>query len=624
MRNRRTFRLTPFHTLFIAAVILRVLLIANPGFEADISFWKSWGLATFDKWIIEGLAVSNNNCPTPVAYVLGGMVVIYSIFADPHNFNVFWQNTNLLFLAVAKFLPIIADIGIAGLLLFAGSRARRLHLPELPHKILGLTYWQLGALAVLWNPIVIIDGAWWGQVDSVGLVIFLAAVILALMRKSYLAGLVFILSMMTKLQNMIYGPVLFLLIWQVSGYRGLIAAMAGSITGFFGLNIEFFLTRNMDRVVTSLTQNYDYFPWMSLKAYNLWWIVTGGQGMAVSDKVTVLGITNAKTVGLLIFSGLYGTAVLSQILAPVFPRLKTRETRHQRILPAFFSGLIVINAAFFLFQTESHDRYAFPIAVFLILWGAFLFTNTTKPVFLRRFRIAVAAYITFSLLYFYNLHTALVNNYPANGLPVLSSLTGIPVTITVAYALITLFAVFLMIRIRQSQAFLVAVAVGTLFTVSALAAKNLPLLTRSSVPLTAITPYTSEQEYGRRQTDRTVQSSFGGPEGWERLSVQYAFYKHGIGSHANSRYVFDINRKFTRFTTDYGVDTEAGTRASVVFEIYGDDRLLFRSEKRGRFDLPGHADVPVSGVKTLTLIITDAGDGNYDDHADWINPVLWP
>ena len=91
------------------SLIARLALIPNPGFEADISFWKAWGLAVVDKGIIEGLKVSNSNYPTPFMYVLGAMVRVYSLFADPHAFNQFWTNTNLFFLAISKMLPIIAD-----------------------------------------------------------------------------------------------------------------------------------------------------------------------------------------------------------------------------------------------------------------------------------------------------------------------------------------------------------------------------------------------------------------------------------------------------------------------------------------------------------------------------------
>ena len=74
-----------------------------------------------------------------------------------------------------------------------------------------------------------------------------------------LAGMIFMAAMMTKLQNMIYGPIFFLFIWQYLGYEGLIRAVAGTVLAFFGLNIEFLLARDMGRVVASLTENFDSF-----------------------------------------------------------------------------------------------------------------------------------------------------------------------------------------------------------------------------------------------------------------------------------------------------------------------------------------------------------------------------
>ncbi|EKD87433.1 MAG: hypothetical protein ACD_36C00085G0008, partial [uncultured bacterium] len=56
--------------LFVIAFLLRLLLVPNPGFEADVSFWKSWGLATRDFGIVEGIKQTNNNYPTPFAYTL--------------------------------------------------------------------------------------------------------------------------------------------------------------------------------------------------------------------------------------------------------------------------------------------------------------------------------------------------------------------------------------------------------------------------------------------------------------------------------------------------------------------------------------------------------------------------
>ena len=188
---------------------------------------------------------------------------------------------------------------------------------------------------------------------------------------------------------------------------------------------------------------------------------------------------------------------------------------------------------------------------------------------------------------------------------------------TTSYILLGLFSVFLFSLTKL----FVLVPIVVVIILSIL---NLPLRTKNPISLNKITPFVSEQQYGTRQIDKTVQGSFGGPNTWTRLSVQYAFYRQGIGTHANSKYTYNLNKNFSRFETDFGIDTESGTKASAIFEIYGDDTLLFRSEKMGRFDLPKHVSVTVVDVKNLTLITTDAGDGNTDDHTDWLHPKLWP
>jgi len=608
--------------LFIGlALIVRIILIPNPGFEADVSFWKSWGLATVDYGAVEGLKLTNNNYPTPFTYTLGAIVWTYGLFADPHNFQEFWSNTNVLFLTVSKLRLLLADFGIAAFILSIGRRSKsttgRFGFPDVNFSLLGLSFYELLAVVYLLNPISIMDGAWWGQVDSLGVCIFLGAVMLALKKQPLWAGVVFMLAMMTKLQNMIYAPIFFLFLWQHLGYTGLMTAISGAALGFFGLNAEFILTKNADRVLASLTENYDYFPWMSLMAYNLWWIVSGARGLITSDKLTVLGILNAKTVGLTIFSSLYLFAVVRQL----FDKAKTHTSS---ILQTFIESLIIANAAFFLFQTQSHDRYAFPLSVFLLLWSPFFVTQGGSRYVTKRIQLLGSLYAGFSVFYFYNLHTALVVNYPQNGLPLLSLLTHPMATLITAWILIGLFGLFLFSLVKQSITSRKILILVALIWTTAIVGMNMPIIQKKPVSLTFFSPFISEQAYGTRQINRSVQSSFGGPYKWTRLSVQYLFYTHGIGTHANSKYVFDIAGKFTRFTVDYGIDTEAGTKASAVFEIYGDGKLLHRSPIMGRFDLPKHAEVDIKGVRHLWLVTKDAGDNNYDDHTDWLNPMLWP
>lgn len=613
----------------LIALFLRLALIPNPGFEADISFWKAWGLAVVDKGIVEGLKVSNNNYPTPFSYTLGLMVWIYSLFADPHNFNEFWTNTNLLFLTISKMFPILADFGIAGIIVWITSKLEsdtnlRMHTNATNKdgpfvsfasiRILASGGYLL-ALAYLLSPISLIDGAWWGQVDSLGLVIFLLAVVFALKKMPILAGVIYMAAVMTKLQNMIYGPIFFLFIWQTLGYNGLIRAILGVVLAFFGLNIEFFLSRNMDRVVASLTENYDYFPLMSLNAYNLWWIVSGAKGMAMSDKFLSVGIMNAKTVGLVLFSSVYLFAAL-------------RQWMQKHSLQLFLESLILVNGAFFLFQTQSHDRYAFPLSVFLLLWAPFVirFTENGKRK-TENFRSHLSVYIfpftffLFTIFYFYNLHTGLVVNYPNNGIPGLSLLIQPFFTISASVVLLVLFGVILIYLVQRTPIVATLLPTGGILAIFIIS--NLPLLLKKPVSLTRFTPYISEQGYGTRQTNMPVNAYLGYPK-WSFLSVQYAFYRTGIGTHSPSYIVYDLGGHFKKFTTDFGIDTEAGGKGSAVFEVYGDDKLLYRSDKIGRYNLPRHAEVDVTGVKRLGLVTTDAGDGKSDDHTDWLRPTLWP
>lgn len=618
--------------IFYIGLILRILFIPNQGFEADVAFWKSWGLAPFDLGMVKAREITNNNYPPPFSYFLWFITWVYSFFANPHTFNEYWNNNNLLYLTIVKLPIVLADMGIVGLILWVGKKAKKIGFPEYPM----IFYALLGGLYFL-NPVSITDGAWWGQVDALGVLIFFLAILAILTKHPLLAGVLYMTSMMTKLQNMIYGPVFFLFLWQQMGYAGLARGIIGAVVAFFGLNIEFFLASHMDWVIKSLTENYDYFPWMSLNAYNIWWIFSGARGMQVSDKLLALGMMNAKKVGLVLFSGTYLFAVLGMIV-PTLQGLwrsgkkLTEEFRppddsqQKTLLFRFFTSLIVIASGFFLFQTESHDRYAFPISVFLLLWAPFLIyfhhpLDAKTVLKTKTAKFFIVGYSIFSLIYFYNLHTALVVNYPANGLPLLSLAVQPIFTNSASLLNLLLFVFFVVVLVRKFSPAVYLPPVA--FVLAALLAGNAPLLLKKPVSLTKFTPYISQQGYGTRQTDMPV-NAFLGFNKWSALSVQYSFFRKGIGTHAPSWIDYDIGGHFKRFSTNYGIDTQAGSGGTAVFEIYGDGKLLFRSDKTGRYDYPRFADVDITGVKKLGLVTTDAGDGKNDDHTDWLNPTLIP
>ena len=57
--------------------------------------------------------------------------------------------------------------------------------------------------------------------------------------------------------------------------------------------------------------------------------------------------------------------------------------------------------------------------------------------------------------------------------------------------------------------------------------------------------------------------------------------------------------------------------ASVEFIVFGDGRELWRSGVCKLGEKPRECRVKLEGVKSLDLVVTDAGDGISCDQADW-------
>jgi hypothetical protein len=135
-------------------------------------------------------------------------------------------------------------------------------------------------------------------------------------------------------------------------------------------------------------------------------------------------------------------------------------------------------------------------------------------------------------------------------------------------------------------------------------------------PLTDLDPVSATIGWGQIGIDVSVQ---GNP-----LQIGKKIYAHGIGAHANSEIVYDINDQYERFQAWVGVDAEMDTygKSSVVFQIVADGKDLFNSGLMRNATPARRVDVSVKGVKQLKLIVGDGGDDINGDHADWADAVL--
>ncbi|GGL67373.1 hypothetical protein GCM10010840_01700 [Deinococcus aerolatus] len=106
------------------------------------------------------------------------------------------------------------------------------------------------------------------------------------------------------------------------------------------------------------------------------------------------------------------------------------------------------------------------------------------------------------------------------------------------------------------------------------------------------------------------------------LTIGGRIFDKGLGVHAFSVLSYDLGGRCNTFSASLGLDDEVGDRGSVVFQVYGDDRKLYDSGVLRGHDAARSAEVGVSGVNALQLIVTDAGDSIDYDHANWADARL--
>ena len=102
-------------------------------------------------------------------------------------------------------------------------------------------------------------------------------------------------------------------------------------------------------------------------------------------------------------------------------------------------------------------------------------------------------------------------------------------------------------------------------------------------------------------------------------------YRDGFGMHSNAELTYPLKRKYSHFTAKAGLpDYLVGSRASVVFRVEGDGKLLWESPVIRAGEPLQTINLDVQDVDSLSLRIRDAGDGITDDHGFWANLALTP
>jgi len=118
--------------------------------------------------------------------------------------------------------------------------------------------------------------------------------------------------------------------------------------------------------------------------------------------------------------------------------------------------------------------------------------------------------------------------------------------------------------------------------------------------------------------------------GWERprakatvagnpFKIARAKFERGVGTHAESWFTLDTDGNALSFEAKVGVDDEELIRGkgSVSFRVYADRKLVADSGIIRAREPAKALKADLTGAKLVILQVSDAGDGDAFDHADW-------
>ncbi len=118
------------------------------------------------------------------------------------------------------------------------------------------------------------------------------------------------------------------------------------------------------------------------------------------------------------------------------------------------------------------------------------------------------------------------------------------------------------------------------------------------------------------------------------MTINGATYTKGLGVHSYSEYIYELNKGYTSFLSDIGIDGEVGSAwcnylASVNFYVYVDGVLQYSGNTLWYQTPTEQINVNITGASQLKLVVTDGGSSNIPgedptrcDHADWADAHL--
>jgi len=334
---------------FVPFLCLVFLLKTKTGHTWDTSCWIRWATQIYHKGLSYAYRADYNNYLFVYQYILWIYTKLQGSLENVVNNIYQLKNFTILF-----------DFATT-LILFTVIREK--NQDHFKSAFLSLFYFL--NIAILYNSII------WGQIDGI-MTFFVALSFFCIYRKKLLGGLFFIfIAINTKFQSIIFLPIILLLaIPLIKERNGWIKLLFSIMSIFVCTAIVYYpFVKAGDFQLMwqkTLASTIGHSPYASANAYNFWYLILKENPNQVSDTTLFLGISyRLWGVGLFAIGSLIA---LFHFIKPTFKMLTSSAIFSFTLQKVIISSAL-IPLLFFFFNTEMHDRFPYPMLIFLMFYA---------------------------------------------------------------------------------------------------------------------------------------------------------------------------------------------------------------------------------------------------------------
>lgn len=361
-------------TLILSCILRCIIVALAVQFREhpDVLRWKDWGRISFlygfaDTYTPTHLTFGTypNNMPPGTLYVVFSMYWVWlqvgkvlAVFGIPPGSSA-WVNVILLEI-ILRVPSLIADIGIGGVIY-----AFIYHLKK--NTKVGI----ISSLLYLWNPVVVYNSAFWGQMDAINNFFGMISLWYLSRTRYVLSAMTFAASLSVKLSLIFMAPLLALWMmlekqkWPVRTVVRFISVVCASLV-ICALPISMspfsWLWRYISTNATGEMTNITAF------AFNAWWVIFR-PAIQFGSSYDLTKVVDVRLSGSPLTQTMYGpvslwviaVAISVLIYAAIYrwmmSAMHLKKTLEPRMVLSMFAILSLVS---YLLLPQMHERYMFP------------------------------------------------------------------------------------------------------------------------------------------------------------------------------------------------------------------------------------------------------------------------